>query len=102
MLQVDNIISLLQSIIDDLRNANALLDESDGIEGLDSMNSIVEEIKDFRDQGVEQFSEQASTIFGLISTISMIIGGVLMATAFVGIVGPATLVCTFFCLNATV
>lgn len=89
-MQFDMLVELLQSLYDDGTQA-ARLSGTDA-SSFDTLGSIVDELSDFRENGLTNFSEQTTFIFGLVTRASMIVGGLLMATAVLGIIGPASLV----------
>lgn len=90
LVEFNDLIDMLQSLHDDGLRAQQLAGIEDA--GMGELGSINQELTSFRDDGLAQFNEQSAMLFGIVSKISMIIGGGLMATGVLGIIGPATLV----------
>lgn len=72
MLQYNLLIELLQSLHDDGVRA-AQLSETDS-EAFGPLQTILDTLTEFRDGGLDDFTTRIDSIFGLVSTISMVVG----------------------------
>lgn len=92
MLQYDIIVNILDSMYNDGVRA-AELAETDSSD-LDPVKDLLDAIKEFRDEDIAEYNEQAGGYFKLVQTIAMLTGVGLIATGVLGIVAPASLVRT--------
>ena len=89
-MQFDLIIGLLRSLYDDGIRASRLAGENP--DSFDDLGEILDEMSEFRQNGLQNFSDRSTSIFGLVSKIAMAVGGVLIGQGILGVLGPATLV----------
>lgn len=87
--QYDIIVNILDSMYNDGVRA-AELAETDSSD-LDPVKDLLDAIKEFRDEDIAEYNEQAGGYFKLVQTIAMLTGGGLIATGVLGIVAPASL-----------
>lgn len=87
--QFDVIIGLLRSLYDDGIRASRLAGENP--DNFDELGDILDEMSDFRENGLQNFSDRTTSLFGLVSKIAMAVGGVLIGQGILGVVGPATM-----------